>query len=335
MAPACALPSSLPTDAPAALAIPVRYADVAVTATAAEFAGIYRGKQNHPPDMATVLDRAQSAGVQKVLLTGMSLGDVEVNLSLARTRPGQCAVTIGVHPYHAAEPEADDQYISNLSRAVNAALLESPKLIRAFGELGLDYDRLDRADKDIQIRTFKAQLDLFVEQKWDLPLFLHCRAAFEDFVDIITPYLPLLPRSGLVHSFVGTAAQMHKLVELGFDVSVNGFSFKAAESLLMVSEIPLAKLQIETDAPWGEVKDNDEIWKRYGVHYQSNEAKRKKKDKWEAACMVKDRNESCCIERVAFVVAGCQGRPVSVVAQAAGQNSMKMFWSEEVPALTP
>jgi Tat protein secretion system quality control protein TatD with DNase activity len=40
--------------------------------------------------MATVLDRAQSAGVQKVLLTGMSLGDVEVNLSLARTRPSAC-----------------------------------------------------------------------------------------------------------------------------------------------------------------------------------------------------------------------------------------------------
>lgn len=329
MAPGLVLPDSLPTSAPAAISSELRYADVAVTATGAEFSGVYRGKQYHQPDIEAVLERAQGARVPKVLLTGMRLSDVNFNLSLAKKRPDQCGITVGVHPYHAAEPEADQKYISNLGDTVDGLTRESPRLLRAFGELGLDYDRLDRADKDVQIKTFKAQLDLFLERKWDLPLFLHCRAAFDDFVDIMTPYLPRLPRSGLVHSFVGTAAQMHKLVELGFDVSVNGFSFKDGDSLLMVSEIPLAKLQIETDAPWGEVKDGDEVWKRYGVHYRNKEAKKKKKDKWEEGCMIKERNESCCIERVAFVVAGCQSRSVGEVAEAAWNNSIKMFWPEQ------
>jgi TatD DNase family protein len=329
MAPVLHLPTSLPTSAPPRASSTLSFADVAVTATAAEFAGVYRGKQYHQPDINTVLDRAQDSNVRKVLLTGMSLSDVDYNASLAKTRPGQCGLTVGVHPYHAAEPEADTEYVVKLGAAVDNLMQGSPRLIRAFGELGLDYDRLDRADKEVQIKTFKDQLDLFVERKWDLPLFLHCRASFDDFVDIITPYVPKLPRSGLVHSFVGTAAQMYALTELGFDISVNGFSFKDPDSLKMVSEVPLSKLQIETDAPWGEVKDGDEVWKRYGVHYQNKETKRKKKDKWEDGFMIKDRNESCCIERVAFVVAGCQGRSVQEVVEAAWQNSMKMFWPEE------
>lgn len=328
MAPVVALPTSLPTGPPGPPSTAVKYADVAVTATGAEFAGIYRGKQYHPADMDLVLARAVNANVLKVLLTGMSVQDIDFNQALVQARPKQCAMTVGVHPYHAAEPEENVGFFDRLGDAVDNLLQDWPGAVRAFGELGLDYDRLDRADKEVQIRTFRAQLDLFVAREWDLPLFLHCRAAFEDFVDILTPYLRQLPRSGLVHSFVGTAAQMHRLTDLGFDVSVNGFSFKDADSLQMVSEVPLAKLQIETDAPWGEVKDGDEVWKRYGIHCESTEVKRKKKDKFEAGCMVKDRNESCCIERVAFVVAGCQGRSVEEVAEAAWANSVKMFWPE-------
>lgn len=329
IAPTSILPASLPLTAPKASSRALRFADVAVTATAGEFKGIYRGKQYHETDFEASLVRAQEADVRKVLLTGMSLHDVKYNLGYARSRPTQCGITVGAHPYHAAEPEAEEGYLEQMGHMINRLLTESPQLIRAYGELGLDYDRLDRASKEVQIRTFKAQLDLFVERKWDLPLFLHCRAAFDDFVAVIEPYLPRLPRSGLVHSFVGTASQMLHFVKLGLDVSVNGFSFKDSESLQMVGQIPLEKLQIETDAPWGEVKDGDEVWKRYGVNYKGKEGKRKKKDKWEPGCMIKERNESCCIGRVAFVVAGCSGRTVEEVTEASWHNSIKMFWWDE------
>ncbi|KAK6218206.1 hypothetical protein LQW54_002960 [Pestalotiopsis sp. IQ-011] len=210
------------------------------------------------------------------------------------------------------------------ARTVKDAWAEEVLLIKAFGELGLDYDRLFHADKDTQIETFKAQLDMFVEEKWDLPLFLHCRVAFGDFVEIISPYLDQLPRRGLVHSFVGTQAQMEKLVELGFDVSVNGFSLQDQESSYMVAAIPLDKLQIETDAPWGEIKGTSEVAKRYFVNAGPTPPS-KKKDKWDPRFMVKERNESNSMERVAFVVAGLQGISVEEVADAAWQNSVNMF----------
>ncbi|KAJ0297367.1 hypothetical protein COL516b_010784 [Colletotrichum fioriniae] len=328
--------AGFPANAPLKPKTKLRFADVAVTATSKDFAGFYRGKQYHQPDFDAVLDRASAAGVDKVMLTGMSLSDAATNLSIARSRPaGTCFITIGIHPYHAAEPDAEedggeDGHFKKLAEIVRDALGgsaadgSSSSPLAAFGELGLDYDRLNHASKEAQIRTFKRQLDLFVEEKLELPLFLHCRAAYDDFVEIIKPYLPNLPRRGLVHSFVGTSAQMKTLVELGFDVSVNGFSFQDRESLEMVRDIPLENLQIETDAPWGEIPTGSEVARRY-LGNASALPQGKKKDKFEMGLMVKGRNESCTMDRVAFVVAGLKGLSVDEVADAAWRNSVKMF----------
>ncbi|KAK1445289.1 TatD family hydrolase [Colletotrichum cuscutae] len=326
--------AGFPANAPPKPKTKLRFADVAVTATAKDFAGFYRGKQYHQPDFDAVLDRASAAGVDKVMLTGMSLSDAAKNLSIARSRPaGTGFVTIGIHPYHAAEPDAEEDggeegHFKKLAEVVRETLSSTsegnPSPLAAFGELGLDYDRLNHASKEAQIRTFKRQLDLFVEEKLDLPLFLHCRAAYDDFVEIIKPYLPNLPRRGLVHSFVGASAQMRTLVELGFDVSVNGFSFQDRESLEMVRDIPLERLQIETDAPWGEIPAGSEVAKRY-LGNASALPQSKKKDKFELGLMVKGRNESCTMDRVAFVVAGLKGLSVDEVADAAWRNSVKMF----------
>lgn len=260
------------------------------------------------------------------MLTGMSLSDVFTNLEIARSRPhGSLFVTIGIHPYHASEPDAEgSKYYDQLRQTVRDALGAVPCYLKAFGELGLDYDRLNYADKKTQTTTFKAQLDMFVEEQWDLPLFLHCRAAFDDFVAVITPYVGKLPRRGLVHSFVGTKEQMLELIELGFDISANGFSFHDREALDMVAAIPLENLQIETDAPWGEIKATSDIAKRYLLNAPPLPTS-KKKDRWDAACMVKERNESCAIERVAYVVAGLKGISVEAVANAAWGNSVEMF----------
>lgn len=118
----------------------------------------------------------------------------------------------------------------------------------AFGEIGLDYDRLFLSEKQPQLKYFEAQLDLAVEIQ--LPLFLHSRAASEDFERLIAPRLPKLPRRGLVHSFTGTLDEMNRMVNLGLDIGVNGCSLKTEENLEVVKAIPLDRIQIETDGPW-------------------------------------------------------------------------------------
>lgn len=99
----------------------------------------------------------------------------------------------------------------------------------AFGEFGLDYDRLFLTPKEQQLKYFEAQLEIAVEVQ--LPLFLHSRAASEDFERLLKVKLEQLPKRGLVHSFTGTLEEMQRLVELGFDIGVNGCSMKSEFSV--------------------------------------------------------------------------------------------------------
>ena len=95
----------------------------------------------------------------------------------------------------------------------------------AFGEIGLDYDRLFLTPMDQQLKYFEAQLEIAVEVQ--LPLFLHSRAASEDFERLLGAKLDQLPKRGLVHSFTGSVEEMQRLVDLGFDIGVNGCSMKS------------------------------------------------------------------------------------------------------------
>jgi TatD DNase family protein len=259
----------------------------------------------------------------------MSASDISLNAKIAKTKPQQCNITIGIHPYHASEPYTNKsngtEYFTSMAEQINELLPLG--LVSAYGELGLDYDHLDYSDKETQLRCFKDQLDLYIAQQWTLPLFLHCRAAFDDFVDIMEVYMHKLPRGGLVHSFVGSTAQMQKLISMGLEVSVNGFGFKDRESLEMVAAVPLEKLQLETDAPWGTIQPSSEVAKRYLVNAPTLPGS-KKKDKWTEEHMVKERNESCGISHVAFIVAGLKGINVEEVAKSAWENSTRMFWPE-------
>jgi TatD DNase family protein len=163
-------------------------------------------------------------------------------------------------------------------------------------------------------------------------LFLHCRAAFDDFVAVLRPFWEggrLVLRRGLVHSFVGTRAQMEVLVGMGLQVSVNGFCFRERESLEMVRAVPLRSLQVETDAPWGEIAAGSEVAKAYLRNAGKLPWAVKKRDKFTVGQMVKERNESCKIESVAMIVAGLKGISVEEVAAAAWENSVDMFWGGE------
>ncbi|OJI79322.1 hypothetical protein ASPTUDRAFT_132185 [Aspergillus tubingensis CBS 134.48] len=306
--------------------VPLRFVDVAVTYTADQFHGIYRGNKYHESDFADVIKRAQQYGCEKMILTTMTMAGAHMNLQLARQYPRICTMTLGVHPYQVEEIYATHDggvsYLQSLREFGTRLLAETPSSVVAFGEIGLDYEYLDRADKETQQRAFRDQLNLAVDMQ--LPLFLHVRDSCADFIDIISPYMSRFPRGGLVHSFSGSRAEMEQLVGLGLHISVNGISFRTDDQLEMVRHIPLDKLQLETDAPWCEVLSKDEKIASYLETARPLPPSRKYQ-KFIAGQMIKSRNEPCTIERVAMVVAGLKGVPVETVAEAAWNNSVRMF----------
>ena len=116
---------------------------------------------------------------------------------------------------------------------------------------------------------------------------------------------------------------MLQLVELGPEISVNGVCFRTDDQLDIVRQIRLDKLQLETDAPWAEILLTDKILK-YLQNARSLPPSRKH-NKFITSQMVKGRNESCTIERVALIVAGLKGIPKEKVIEAAWDNSIRMF----------
>lgn len=101
--------------------------------------------------------------------------------------------------------------------------------------------------------------------------------------------LPKLPKGGLVHSFTGTVEEMKGLVALGLDIGVNGCSLKTEENVEVVRQIPLERLQIETDGPWCEMRPSHASAKFLKEGKVPEVPKAVKKERWVKGAMVKGR----------------------------------------------
>ncbi|ODV89608.1 hypothetical protein CANCADRAFT_4227 [Tortispora caseinolytica NRRL Y-17796] len=300
-----------------------KYIDIAVNLTDPMFSGLYYGKAVHSPDLPAVLQRARDSGVVNMLITGSNLTESRIAKDIAESN--NLGFTVGVHPCCSADIVKEEGYVDDLQYIQQISLLaKSSPAVRAYGEMGLDYDRFHYADQETQIRIFKMQIDIAVQLQ--LPLFLHCRAAFADFKSILFPRLPDLPSSGVVHSFTGTKDEMKEIIDHGLYIGINGCSLKTEENLEVVTDLPLDRLMLETDAPWCEIRPSHASAKY--ISSSTFPSVKKEKYKLEIDKSVKGRCEPFSIHQVAEVIANVKQVPLATVTEAAFLNSAKMFFPE-------
>ncbi|KAF1986635.1 hydrolase, TatD family protein [Aulographum hederae CBS 113979] len=301
----------------------LRFVDIGINLGDPVFRGVYHEKQGHPDDLDAVVKRALDAGVRKMMITGSDLEESQHAIEIAGMFPGLCYATVGVHPCSA---KLFDSHLGGHTKLISdlrdlARKTMAGGVTVAFGEIGLDYDRLFLTPKEQQLKYFEMQLELAVELQ--LPLFLHSRAASEDFERLLGAKLSMLPRKGLVHSFTGTMEEMKRMIDLGLDVGVNGCSLKTEENVEVVKAIPLERLQIETDGPWCEMRPS-----HASAKYLKDAPplpKAVKKHQWAEGVMIKGRNEPATIPHVAYAIANIKGISVEDVCEAAWLNSIRMF----------
>lgn len=336
-----------------------RYYDIGLNLSDSMFKGIYNGRVCHSGDVGAVLHRARERGVRCALITGSSLAEsVEVKKLARLVEAPALRYTLGVHPCSVTEFLSDPkERLRYLYSLVSDSMNDTN--FRAFGEIGLDYDRLHYTPKDQQLLFFEEQLKLacilMEKHNKSIPLFLHMRNCCSDFVAILSKFLSGFHdnKDGyrlselqdgkihyklredvkfVVHSFTDSIEDMQTLLNLSPNcyIGMNGCSLRYPENIDCCREIPLDRLLLETDAPWCEIRKTHESFKF--LEPNPSIYKSVKKDKLDNVkpeeqlqTMIKSRNEPCNMEQVAIVVANVKNLDLDEVANQVWQTSIKIY----------
>jgi TatD DNase family protein len=191
-------------------------------------------------DLAETLDRAQAAGVGRVVTISTHVARFDTYRALAE-RDARVFFTVGTHPHNAAqEPDVAPERI--------VALSGHPRCI-GIGEAGLDY-HYDKSPRDVQRRVFRAHIAAARES--GLPLVIHAREADEDMIAILSEEMARGRFGAVLHCFSSGARLAEVGVELGLYVSFSGIvTFKRSTELRdIAARVPRDRLLVETDAPY-------------------------------------------------------------------------------------
>jgi len=301
----------------------MKFIDIGANLTDTMYNGEYNGSSKHPPDLEAVLERAKTAGVVKMMVTGGNLEESKKAIELAKAHPGNLFATVGCHPTRCGEfvshPGGDQDYFNSLLELIK----DNREHVVAVGEFGLDYERTKFCDIETQQKYFEKQLEL--SEATGLPLFLHNRNSGADLVRILSENKDKMPGGGVVHSFDGTEEERDNILGLGLYIGINGCSLKTEENLKVMSKIPTEKLMIETDCPWCDIRPSHAGHKLIRTKFENWPAVDKKK--WREGCVVKGRNEPHNIQQVLEIIAAVRGEEnIEQLGAQIYDNTEKMFF---------
>ena len=207
-------------------------------------------------DEAAALERAQAAGVERLLVPGWNVASCLRALELV-DRFRWLDASVGVHPHDAAK--VDD---AGWRQIVGWA---ADDRVVAIGETGLDYDRVFSPIPD-QLVNLRRNLELALAT--GKPAIIHVRskagesdaqdATLETLRDLgfgsergIAAFGTNRPPA-LIHSFSGSVEYAKQVLDLGLAISISGLAFRAGEESTgdVVITVPTDRLLVETDSPF-------------------------------------------------------------------------------------
>ena len=249
-------------------------------------------------DREAAVARAREAGVAALLLPAIDTASDRRLFDLCRSHPEYCFPMIGLHPTSVNDNPAWREELARVDRY----LLDPPAGIRfcAIGEIGLDYYWSD-AFVAQQTEAFVAQLRLAA--RFDLPVAIHTRAAWDDMCRIIGEEATAAAEAGrrlrgVFHAFSEDAVTYRKLKACGdFAFGIGGVvTFRKSKLADTVREMELDDIVLETDCPY-----------------------------LTPAPHRGERNESAYVRFVCEKVAELKGLPPGEVAAATTANAKRIF----------
>ncbi|MGH9440682.1 MAG: TatD family hydrolase [Thermoanaerobaculia bacterium] len=193
-----------------------------------------------PAELNEVLERAEQAGVGRVLVPGTTVEDSRRAVDLAE-KDGRLFAAVGVHPHETGGFE------SGRDLKILEELLRSARTV-AVGEIGLDF-HYDHSSREAQLAGFESQL-AFAREK-NVPVLLHNRESGPAMLAILEK-AGRRENAGVFHSFTEDSAFGLRAIGLGYKISYSGMlTFKGAENIRQSArELPIAEMLVETDSPF-------------------------------------------------------------------------------------
>ncbi|WP_295801209.1 TatD family hydrolase [uncultured Microbulbifer sp.] len=196
------------------------------------------------PDRAQVWERCLAAGIERLVIPGVSVAQWRSLFALVGTE-SRWYGAVGVHPWWVADLAlAPEKLQQALVERVNKERAGSGRCV-AIGECGLD-GHIATA-MEVQIAALRPQLAAACEL--DLPLILHSVKAHSELLRQLKEFRP--SRGGVIHAFSGSREIAREYWKLGFYLGIGGTVTyaRAAKTRSTVSEVPLESLLLESDAP--------------------------------------------------------------------------------------
>jgi len=191
-------------------------------------------------DLDKIINRAYKAGVTRLMTIGVNGKTSARAVELAESHP-EIYASVGVHPHDA--DNCSESVIEDLIK-----LAENPK-VRAWGEIGLDFNRMYSPQKD-QEKWFRKQFD--AAGRLDLPMIFHERDSNGRLLEMLENHADRNLK-GVIHCFSGDHHELEQYLDLGLYIGITGIlTIKGRGSRLreLVDFIPLDRLLVETDAPY-------------------------------------------------------------------------------------
>lgn len=189
--------------------------------------------------IANLIETAYKNDVGRFLCVAIDLQNSKTVVEIA-SQFANVFASIGLHPNEVVDHELSFTQLIEMSK--------HPKVI-AIGETGLDYYHGKREELEWQRDRFRLFIQL--AKQVNKPIIIHCREAASDTLSILCETASQGVR-GVFHCFTDTLETAKAAIELGLYISISGIiTFQNAKALQeIVTQLPLERILIETDAPY-------------------------------------------------------------------------------------
>ena len=191
-------------------------------------------------NLDNIIKKALESGVYRMITISTKLSEIN-NIESISNLYSEVYNTIGIHPHECKK-------YNNLTSDDLMKYTYNPKCV-GIGETGLDF-YYKNSPKELQEKLFRLHID--VARNSSLPLIVHTRNADIETIKILKQEMKKGKFTGLLHCFSAGKELAEIAIDLGLYISLSGIiTFnKSKELRKIVSNLPIDKLLVETDAPY-------------------------------------------------------------------------------------